>query len=263
MIASRIHRIAAPRLNTKTTPTPDAPVSIKRRSFGGHMRAIARRIRTALLLSALLLLGNLHRAEAGINVWTTNGPEGGSINALAMDPQVPATLYAGANGGGVFKSTDGGGSWSAVNTGLTSTFVRALAIDPQASTTLYAGTNNGVFKSTDGAGTWSPANNGLANLSVNALAIDPQTPTTLYVGAPGNPGGVFKSTDGGGSWSLASTGLTNPAVSHLAIDPQTPTTLYAGTVLSGTLAGGVFKSTDGGGNWSAATTWLPVDGPTP
>ena len=55
--------------------------------------------------------------------------------------------------GGVFKSTNGGGNWSAVNTGLTDTDVRALAIDPATPATLYAGTDGGgVFKSTNGGG---------------------------------------------------------------------------------------------------------------
>ena len=63
--------------------------------------------------------------------------------------------------GGVFKSTNGGGNWSAVNTGLTDTYVHALAIDPVTPTTLYAGTEGGgVFKSTDGGGNWSAVNTG-------------------------------------------------------------------------------------------------------
>ena len=77
-------------------------------------------------------------------VWTSNGPEGGNIDVLAIDPQTSATLYAGT-WGGVFKSTDGGGNWSAVNAGLTDFGVYALAIDPQTPTTLYAGTYGGVF----------------------------------------------------------------------------------------------------------------------
>jgi photosystem II stability/assembly factor-like uncharacterized protein len=91
----------------------------------------------------------------------------------------------------VFKSTDGGGHWSAVNTGLTITDVVALAIDPATPTTLYAGTFGGVFKSTDGGTNWSAVNTGLTNTYVVALAIDPATPTTLYAGT--NGGGVFKS----------------------------------------------------------------------
>ena len=121
------------------------------------MKTITQRIRTALLLSALLLFGSLHGAEAGVNVWTTNGPEGGSISALAVDPQTPTTLYAGTTSAGVFKSTDGGTHWRAVNAGLGATTVRALAIDPQTPTTLYAATwDRGIFKSTDGGPTGAP-----------------------------------------------------------------------------------------------------------
>src|SRR5258708_32076875 len=68
------------------------------------------------------------------------------MSAAAIDPLAPTTLYAWAHGGGVFKSADGGGSWSASNTGLmTHTDVAALAIDPLTPTTLYAETNYGVF----------------------------------------------------------------------------------------------------------------------
>ncbi len=62
----------------------------------------------------------------------------------------------------MFKSTNGGGVWSAVNTGLTATNVYALAIDPATPSTLYAGTiGGGVFKSTNGGGAWSAVNTGL------------------------------------------------------------------------------------------------------
>jgi pimeloyl-ACP methyl ester carboxylesterase/photosystem II stability/assembly factor-like uncharacterized protein len=149
----------------------------------------------------------------------------------------------------VFKSTNGGGDWSAANTRLPNPYVDALAIDPATPATLYAGTSGGgVFKSTNGGGDWSEANTGLTNPYVEALAIDPVTPASLYAGT--DHGGVFKSTNGGGDWSAANTGLTNPYVYALAIDPVTPATLYAGTDQ------GVFKSTDGGGNWSAANTGL-------
>ena len=94
------------------------------------------------LLALLMSLSQPHTVSAGTNVWTSNGPEGGTIRALAIDPATPTTLYAGTYGG-VFKSTDGGGSWSAVNTGLTNTEVSALAIDPATPTTLYAGTYGG------------------------------------------------------------------------------------------------------------------------
>ena len=97
----------------------------------------------ALIVAVGLLAGH---ARAGINQWTSYGPAGGSVTALAIDPTATATLYAGIIGGGVYKSTDGGQHWTAINTGLTNTHVTALAIDPQTPTTLYAGTGgSGVF----------------------------------------------------------------------------------------------------------------------
>ena len=80
-------------------------------------------LQRVLLISLLVLLTTSQAGlvSAGTNVWTSNGPEGGTIHALAIDPVTPTTLYAGTDGGGVFKSTNGGGNWSAVNTGLTDT----------------------------------------------------------------------------------------------------------------------------------------------
>jgi len=223
-------------------------------------RTIARRLCTALVLSALVWLGGLSRAEAGIDVWTTNGPYGGTIRSLAIDPQSSTTLYASVEGvdvngaptvEGVFKSTDEGGSWTAINTGLTNPGGISLAIDPQTPTTLYAAGWGGVFKSIDAGNNWTAVNTGLPTpTSVGVLAIDPQTPTSLYVVYRASGGGVFKSTDGGGSWSR--TGLTTGnAISALAIDSRTPTTLYAGT-----WGDGVLKSTDGSATWSAVNTGL-------
>ena len=159
-------------------------------------------------------------AHGGQGVWTTNGPYGGEITALAIDPANPATLYAGANGGGVFKSADGGANWAAVSMGLTGVYVFALAIDPADPATLYAGADAGVFKSTDSGASWTVANLGLTIPDVSTVAIDPMTPATLYAGTSG--GGVFKSTDSGASWTAANTGLTNLAVNSLAIDPRLP-----------------------------------------
>jgi hypothetical protein len=68
---------------------------------------------------------------------------GTGVLALAIDPRTPSTLYAGTWGGGVFKSTNSGGNWNAVNTGLTNPSVHTLAIDPQTPMTLHAGTSGG------------------------------------------------------------------------------------------------------------------------
>src|SRR4029453_11904094 len=91
----------------------------------------------------------------------------------AIDPRVPATLYAGTAAGsdvyagdGVFKSTDAGAHWAAANTGLTTGFVTTLAIDPLVPATLYAGTDAGVFKTTDAGAHWAAVNTGLTDLFV-------------------------------------------------------------------------------------------------
>src|SRR5436309_6731182 len=176
------------------------------------------------------------------------------ITALAIDPLTPTTLYAWTNGGGLFKSTDGGANWSA--TGLTNNSGRALAIDPITPTTLYAGADGGVFKSTDGGASWNAT--GLS-FGVSSLAIDPVTPTTLYAGE--TTGAVFKSTDGGASWGYVYLILyeyyVGGGVLALAIDPLIPTTLFGGTeaveVLNYpgyTVSGHVYTSTNGGGIWA-------------
>ena len=188
-------------------------------------------LREVLHISLLVLLSTFQAgiAFSATDVGTSNGLEGGVVYALAIDPATPATLYAGTLGGGVFKSTNGGANWSAVNAGLTNTDVRTLAIDPATPATLYAGTwCVGVFKSTNGGANWSAVNAGLTATAVYALAIDPVTPATLYAGTQ-VIGGVFKSTNGGANWSAVNTGLTATGVYALAIDPATPTTLYAGT----------------------------------
>ena len=103
------------------------------------------------MVQRLFLLGWLAVQFGSANVamaqWVTNGPFGGTIYSLVIDPQTRSTLYAGT-GGGVFKSTDEGGNWIAMSSGLASTYVNAIAIDPQTPSTLYAGAFwAGVFKS--------------------------------------------------------------------------------------------------------------------
>ena len=193
------------------------------------------------LLPALIVLGLTASAvSAGVNVWTTNGPGGIDIRALAIDPANPATLYAGSYGNGVFKSTDSGGTWVRADTGLANPYINALVIGPAAPATLYAGTDGGVYKSTDSGGAWVAVNAGLRNVSVGALAIDPSNPATLYAGTWD---GLFKSTNSGDTWIAAGLGSY---VFTLAIDPSNPTTLYAGK-----FGPEVFKSTDSGGTWAA------------
>src|SRR5207247_391505 len=154
---------------------------------------------------------------------------GVDVRALAIDPLTPTTLYAGTYGAGVFKSTDGGTSWIAANTGLPDGYVRALAIDPQTPAILYVSISSyprRLFKSADGGASWSASDGGLYDdIYVDALAIDPLTPTTLCSGTRS----LCKSAGGGGSGTRLDSGPPELRVNALAIDPLTPALIYAGT----------------------------------
>src|SRR5262249_62359749 len=124
---------------------------------------------------------------------------------------------------GLFKSTNGGDTWTAINAGLTNLFISVVAIAPSTPSTLYAATGSGLFKSIDGGSSWSFIT---GEHIAYPLAVDPRTPSTLY--APVGNLGLGKSTDGGATWHL---GLFNigggPAVTAMVIDPLTPDTLSA------------------------------------
>src|ERR1700686_1538203 len=127
-------------------------------------------------------------AWAGINEWTSIGPDGGSIQALAIDPQNPGTVYASTQLN-VYRSTDGAVSWA--KTGFTG-HANNLVIDPRNSDTIYAPTPTGVSKSTDGGATWSAASSGLPGGPILLLIIDPRNSRRGYAltnpSVPGRPG---------------------------------------------------------------------------
>jgi len=94
---------------------------------------------------------------------------GGPVWALAIDPAAPTTLYAGTDAG-VFRSLNGGHSWSPVNTGLPDDAnVLALAIDPTTPTTLYAGTYGGMFRSLNGGSSWQATGLGAEPICGDAI----------------------------------------------------------------------------------------------
>jgi uncharacterized repeat protein (TIGR02543 family) len=203
-----------------------------------------------LLFTLLNLPFTLRNAHAATTWQQTNGPYGDDIQAIAIDHSSTQTVYVGTPGG-VLKSVNGGGNWSAVNTGLIGFSVISLAIDPATPQTIFAGTGSGggVFKSDNGGASWSAVNTGLTSASVSSLAIDLATPQTIY--AANGAEGVFKSVNGGGSWSAVNFGLIGVSVQSLAINPSTPQTVYAGSY-----GGGVFKSVNGGVNWSTINNGL-------
>jgi photosystem II stability/assembly factor-like uncharacterized protein len=130
--------------------------------------------------SALFALIPTISSAAVSQIWT--GPDGGTVQELAIDPNNNSTIFAGTKVNGIFKSTDKGDNWTAVNNGLTNLNVQAIAFDPNTPGTVFAGTRGGgVFKSTSVDNpSWTAVNTNLTNLNVQALLFDPNTPGTVY-----------------------------------------------------------------------------------
>ncbi len=208
-------------------------------------------------MAAAGILAALTRTAAGqTGIWTSGGPLGGNVYCLAADPSRPATLYAGTDQG-VYKSDDGGTTWRASNSGISSYRVQTIAVDPAAPTTLYVGTitpagveSVGIFKSTDSGATWADDNVGLVDpltgtspLDVEGLAFDPRHPGTIWAGTRFSE--IFESTDGGTTWIARTFGGFNIALetSSFRFDPSNASTILAASSF------GLLRSTDGGANW--------------
>jgi photosystem II stability/assembly factor-like uncharacterized protein len=208
-----------------------------------------------LLLVVLVNGFDLSRAMAQVMTGSPigGGPPGGAVEAIVLDPKDPATVYAATNWSGVFKSTDGGESWTTINSGLANSMVYSLAISPSDNAMVYAGTRNGVFKTVDGGRHWTAASYGLpkaiGRTQIDMLAIDPTNPKIVYAGTFDK---VYKTINGAASWSAI---LSHPMVTQtsrfaaLAVDPSHPATVYVAASDRG-----LFKSGDGGRNWKVITT---------
>jgi photosystem II stability/assembly factor-like uncharacterized protein len=145
---------------------------------------------------------------------------------VLVDPTVAAVLYASGYPGGVFKSTDGGATWTEQNFGLPTVKVDdpvrqgyyALAIAPSQPETLYLGIyERGVYKSTNGGETWSISNGTGGTMDgrpISTLLVDPDDANTVWAATEY---GIYKTQDGGTTWMDISTGLDNNDIRTLAI----------------------------------------------
>ncbi len=184
------------------------------------------------------------------------------VISLAVDPLLPANVYAGTKGDAVFKSFSGGQQWRSRGTGLASititSVVHELKFVPGSSQHLFAATSMGVFETENGGDTWIKRMEGMIEvLMVVTVDVDPNQPQTLYAGTTG---GVYKSIDGSKTWIKVNSGLVPPDilkssralnVVKIKIDPHHPDTVYAATLK------GLYKTTDGGNSWQRIAESLP------
>lgn len=225
------------------------------------------------------------------NVWKTvnagtswspifDGEGSYSIGCVAIDPKNPLTVWIGTGennsqrsvsyGDGVYRSTDGGGSWE--NLGLKSSeHIAKILIDPRDSSRVLVaaqgplwapGGDRGLYETKDGGKTWKAILTVDENTGVTDVVRDPRDPDRLYAATyqrrrhiwtliDGGPGsGIWKTVDGGATWKKLEGGLPKEDMGRigLAIAPSKPDTIYA-IIEAANKAGGFFRSTDQGGSW--------------
>ncbi len=212
--------------------------------------------------------------------WRPVGPfRGGRCVAVAGDPSDTLTFYFGSTGGGVWKTRDGGATWSNVSDGFFHTAsVGAIAVAEADPNVLYVGMGettirgnvthgDGVYKSSDAGATWTHC--GLVETRhIAKVRIHPTNPDVVYVAAFGhvfgaNPErGVYRSNDGGTTWERILFRSELAGAIDLAMDPHNPRILYAAfweanrtpySLTSGGPESSLYKSTDGGETWAELT----------
>jgi len=189
----------------------------------------------------------------------------GNNSSLAIDPQQPSTIYATASvTGGVFKSIDGGQTWTNAGKGLPSTsFTGPITIDPFHANVLYLWAGIGGYVSQDGAASWTPSSLPWPStvVSPGAFTFDPVTPGVIYGPAfVGNAFKVQKSIDGGRTWTLLNTPFNNCCV---VPDPKVSGRLYRLVFQNsgGGPSGVLWSSQDGGLTWTSSPVPLAATEP--
>ncbi len=206
---------------------------------------------------------------------------GGRVSDLAAIPSNPVVIYVGSASGGLWKSKDGGITFSPIFDKYPQS-IGAIAIDPNDSETVWVGTGEpwtrnsvsvgkGVYKSTDGGKSWKFM--GLEDTErIAKIIVHPENSKIVYVCALGHlwndneERGVYKTVDGGKSWKKILYVDQKTGCSDMAIDPQEPEILYVGMwefrrwpwfFKSGGPGSGLYKSLDGGKNWTLLKNGFP------
>ena len=210
---------------------------------------------------------------------------GGRVTSVAGVPEEPRTFYMGVASGGVFRTTNGGDSWTPMTDGkVPVASIGSIAVANSDAKIIYVGTGSdgvrsnvstgrGVYKTTDAGATWQFI--GLYNAGqIGAVRIHPTDPNTAWVAAYGDifkknvERGVFKTTDGGKTWRKTLYLSDSTGAMDVELMPGNPNVVYAWmsrierkpwTIISGSREGGFYKSIDGGETWSKGATGLPSE----
>lgn len=207
---------------------------------------------------------------------------GGRIAAIAVDPHNPTTYFAGSGHGNLWKTVNGGTTFTPVFDNQGAYAIGAIAIDPSNSNVIWVGTgeNNcqsnsgygdGVYRSEDGGKTWK--NMGLKESEhIGGIAIHPENSQVVFVAAygsqrrAGGDRGIYKTMDGGKTWERVLFVNEFTGFFQIQMDPRDPDLLYAAahqrmrkhfTNVYGGPESGIHRSQDGGVTWEKLTNGLP------
>ena len=213
--------------------------------------------------------------------WRLVGPfRGGRAGTVAGVSQNPDLYYMGTAGGGVWKTTDAGSSWSCISDGYFGGSIGAVAVSESDPNIIYVGegeqtlrgnvsSGNGIWKSMDAGETWKFI--GLEGSEhIARIRIHPTNPDLVYIAAIGNlwkpneTRGIYRSNDGGQNWEKILYESNKAGVGDLVLDPNNPRIMYAATwemnrngyrMDSGGPDSKMYKSTDGGDSWINISTY--------
>lgn len=221
-------------------------------------------------------------ATAAGETWTEMGPSAmnmagwafgkvsGRSNAITADPSDDSIVYFGSASGGVWKTTNGGTSWTPMFDQVGTLPIGAITIDPANNSRVWVGTGDknqgclgaylgqGVSLSADGGLTWTQKNGSGASAMplsiVNTIAVSSTNGNQVLAGGFGScdangslsGGGIYRTADGGNSWTRVLTGM----VEDMMFVPGT------NTVFASVQGTGVYKSTDGGATWTNSSSGI-------
>ncbi|NJM78429.1 MAG: T9SS sorting signal type C domain-containing protein [Flavobacterium sp.] len=208
-----------------------------------------------------------NRYAAGSGNWQPIGPialpnngttqlnGNGRLTCITFHPTNPDIIFVGSPAGGIWKTTDGGATWSEFSIGLIRLGVSSIVINPSNPDIIYIGTGDrdsgdspgyGVWRSTNGGLSWTQQNNGMGNRTVYEILMNPSNPNDLVASTSGSR--IYKSTDGGANWTFTT---TSSAMKDIAYKPGDFNTIYA--------SGTTFDvSTNAGASFSQVTSGVPT-----
>lgn len=205
------------------------------------------------------------------------GAGGLCCHSILIDSENPERIWTGISAVGVFRSEDGGSTWTPKNSGIEQAIkgeehkdigfcVHSMTADPKNPNKLYQQNHKGVYRSSNGGDSWERIENGLPGSFGFPIAIHPHKPETLftiplesdeYRMPPNGDLKVYKTDNSGGSWIPLSKGLPTHCFASvmrqaLALDNLDPCGIYFGTT-----GGQVFSSNDEGATWNQIPCQLP------